>query len=120
VSLPITISEVHGGFSEAAGTLRLTDEYLIIQVQVTVMGMVKQKPLTVKIAPEALHSANYRRRPFKDRITLRPWKTSLLEAVPGKHEGEVELRVKRAYRDEAEGLVADINDWLASRDGAGL
>lgn len=122
MSLPITIKDVHGGLSEAAGSILLTDEYLVLQLQVTVIGMVKQKPLTIKISPEAIHSVRYRRRPFQDRILIRPWKTSLLEAVPGKHQGEVELRVKRAYRDEAEALVEDISYWLreGSGDRAGL
>lgn len=112
MALPFTISDVHGGLSEATGALRLDGDYLILEIQVTVAGMFKQKPLTVKITPEAVHSVRYQKGAFRDRLVIRPFKTALLAAVPGKHEGEVTLKVKRVHRDEAFDLIEDLQEWL--------
>ncbi len=112
MSLPVTIEEVHGGLSNASGTLYLTDDFLVLSVQVAFLSMWKQKPLTVKIAPEALHSVRYKRGLFKDKMFVRPWKPALLDAVPGKHEGEIALQVKKSFRHEAEALVEEVDYWL--------
>jgi hypothetical protein len=112
VALPFTISDVHWGMSQAAGSLRLTRDFLVLEVHVTALGLIKQKPLTLKIAPEAIHSVRYKRGAFKDRLIIRPFKAMLLSTVPGKHQGEVTLRVKRAHREEAIDLTEDIAAWL--------
>lgn len=112
MAVPFTIPNVHWGLSEASGSLHLRDGFLVIEVHVTMIGVVKQKPLTVKVAPEAIHSVRYLRGAFRDKLVIRPFKANLLATVPGKHEGEITLRIKRAYRDEALDLVEDVKDWI--------
>lgn len=111
MALPFTLSDVHWGISDAAGSLRLDDDFLVLEVQVTAIGLFKQKPLTIKVAPEAIHSVRYKRGAFRDRLIIRPYRPALLTAVPGKHEGEVRLHIKRAHREEAEALVEEIDAW---------
>jgi hypothetical protein len=111
VSVPFSIPKVHWGASKAQGTIRRTDDYLILSVALTVLGVLKRPPLTIKVAPEALHAIRYKRGLFHDTLTIRPHGPDLLRTVPGDHEGALQLRVKKEYRGEAERLVKDVRDW---------
>lgn len=111
MSLPFTIPEVHWGMSSVRGTLRLTNEYLIFSVSLTVVGLLKRPPVTIKVAPEALHTVRYKRGLFHDSLIIRPHGQDLLRSMPGNHEDVLKLRIKKEYRREAEHLVEKIRDW---------
>jgi hypothetical protein len=97
--------------SSAQGTLRLTQDFLVFSVQVTLFGALKRPPTTIKVAPEALYGMRYKRGLFHDTVSVRPHEPDLLAAMPGDHHGEIRLQVKKEYRREAERLVDDVRSW---------
>ena len=108
MSFPFEISEVHAGFSEVKGTLRLEDEFLVIEFQTITLGLYKRPAETIKIEFAALADVKIEKRIFRDRVLIRPRTRRLLEAVPGKHVGEVRLKVWRRYRPSVTGLVDEV------------
>ncbi len=105
ISIPFEISEVHAGFSEAKGIVRIEDEFLVFQVQTVTLGMFKQDPEIIKIELAALEEIRLETRLVNDRIYIRPRKIELLEVMPGKHGIELMLKVKRKHRTSALLLV---------------
>ena len=108
MSIPFEISEIHAGFSEAKGTIRLEEEYLVIDIQTITMGIIKQSPETIKIELAALSDLRIDKRIFRDRLFIRPKTNKLLEAVPGKHLGELKLLIWRKHRTSTLGLIDDV------------
>jgi hypothetical protein len=112
VSIPFTISTVHGGLSTAQGTVWLTPEHLELRIQTRLLHFVDLKPLTIKVPPTALREVRLKRALVgKDTLILRPDEPDLLAHTPGRHTGCVELKVERRYRREVEGLVREVRDW---------
>jgi len=112
VSVPFTIPVVHGGLSEAQGTVWLAPEHLQLRVQVRALHLWDQKPLTIKVSPEALREFRLKRSLMgKDTLIIRPHTPDLLAHLPGRHTACAELKVERRYRAEAEALAADVRDW---------
>jgi len=108
MSIPFEISEVHAGFSEVKGLLLVEDEFLVFNVQTITMGMFKQDPETIKIELAALSDIRLEKRVFRDRLYIRPKTNSLLEAVPGKHLGEIMVKVWRKHRSLTMTLIDDV------------
>jgi len=73
------------------------------------LGMVGKKTQTVKVEPAALKDIWIERRPFKDRLCVRPKKRDLLDAMPGDNAFELTLRIWKIYRREAQKLVEEVN-----------
>jgi len=112
MSIPFEISEIHAGFSEAQGTVRVEEEFLVFNIQMITMGMFKQPAETVKIELAALSDIRIEKRIFRDRVYIRPKTNMLLEAIPGKHLGEVKLLVWRKHRTSALSLIDDVLFYL--------
>ena len=101
LSIPFEIPEVHAGFSEVKGVVRLEDEFLVFQIQTVTLGMFKGDPETIKIEVGAIYDIRHERGLFRDKLYIRPKKLQLLEAMPGKHGVEVQLKIRRKYRSSA-------------------
>ena len=112
MSIPFEISEIHAGFSEAQGTVRMEEEFLVFNIQMITMGMFKQPAETIKIELVALSDIRIEKRIFRDRLYIRPKTNKLLEAIPGKHLGEVKLLVWRKYRTSTLSLIDDVLFYL--------
>ena len=106
--IPFKIPDVHEGFSEAHGILYLDEEFLVFEVQTLTLGMIKQDPETIKVELAALHEVEFKPGLFSDRLLIRPKKLQLLAAMPGKHEGELKLKVKRAERARVLGFIREV------------
>lgn len=113
ISVPFLIPEVHAGFSEATGVLRLEDEFLVFHVQTETLGMFKQDAETIKIEISALYDVRHERGVFKDKLFIRPKKQQLLDVMPGKHGIEVQLKIKRKHRTTALILVDTVRRRLS-------
>lgn len=108
MSIPFEIPEIHAGFSEAKGIIRVEEEFLIFEFRMHTMGLFKQPFEVVKIEVAALSDIRLTKHIFRDRLYIRPKTERLLNTIPGKHLGEVKLLVWRKYRATALSLVDDI------------
>lgn len=114
--VPFTTTDVHSGFSEAGGTLSLTDEFLEVRVTIAILGMIKQRPSLVKLARTAIRSIHYEKGYWGDKIVLRPYNPRMLDEIPGINDGEVVLKVKKKFRLDAMALVEEVMIWLTEEE----
>jgi hypothetical protein len=82
-SVPFTISDVHGGLSEAHGAAYIEDEDLVLEVQTTVLSLIKQTPRVFHIELVDLESVEYKRGLLGDKLLLRTRPLDRLSGVPG-------------------------------------
>ena len=107
--LPVHLPDLHGGLTELKGVLYLDDQFLVLEIDTLLLGEFSQDEQIIKIEPSALLDVRLNRGLIQDRLCLRPKKRTLLEAVPGRHRGgEVQLRVWRTRRTQAERLVEQV------------
>ena len=105
-SLPFKISDSRG--HEVSGLLYLEDEFLVFEVQVRKWGLYEEPREKVKVEYGALDQVRFKPGFFKDHVYVVPKRTALLEAIPGSHEGEIDLLVAKRYRDQALQFVSDV------------
>jgi hypothetical protein len=110
-SVPFTISEVHGGFSEAHGAAYVDDEFLVLEVQTALLGLFKQDPVAYRIDLTDLESVRYRRGLLKDRLTLRTHPLDALSGIPGVSKGELCLHFARKDRAALDVLLDRLDLW---------
>jgi len=104
------------GLRETKGHIFLEDQaFLVLEVEDAIAGEFDTRRQTIKVAPRALQSIRIDERPFRDRIYIRPKGRDLLDAMPGSHKDEIELLIRRKYRDEVEQLIFDLMQ-LRDRD----
>ncbi len=106
--VPFKISDVHGGFSEANGSMYLEDEFLVLEYRIEVIGMFKQPPETIKIELGVISDMEFKTGLFGDKVRLLPRKLSVLDAVPGKNREVVTLKTKKKFRQTARRFVNEI------------
>ena len=95
------------GLREIEGFVWIEDGYLILEVTDKLLGLVDADSNLIKIEPNALTDLHIKYRPFKDRLVLSPKKVDLLEAVPGKHASNVQLKIWKTKRKQVMELVAE-------------
>jgi hypothetical protein len=115
MSIPFEISDVHAGFSEAKGLIHVEDDFLVFNVQTITMGMFKQSPETIKIELAALSDIRLEKKIFRDRLYIRPKTNKLLDVIPGKHLGEIMVKVWRKHRPASMSMVDDIQYNIRKR-----
>lgn len=106
--VPFKISDVHGGFSEANGTMYLEDEFLVLEYRIEVAGVFDQSPETLKIELGLITDIEFKTGLFRDKVRILPKKLSVLDAVPGKNREVVTLKTKKKFRQTARRLVNEI------------
>jgi hypothetical protein len=115
MSIPFEISEVHAGFSEVKGVIHMEDEFVVFNIQTITMGMYKRSPETIKIELAALSDIRLEKRVFRDRLYIRPKTNKLLEVIPGKHIGEIMVKVWRKNRPATMSLIDDVKYHIRRR-----
>ena len=95
------------GLREIEGFVWIEDGYLVLEVTDKLLGLVDTDQNVIKIEPNALTDLSIKYRPFKDRLILSPKKIDLLEAVPGKHANDVQLKIWKTKRRQVMELVAE-------------
>lgn len=101
--IPFKLPDI--GLREVTGTVYLEDGYLVLQVQDALLGLLDKDTELIKIEPQALDAIYVKPGIFKDRLVVAPRKMDLLELIPGKHQGVVELRIWKTYRADLHRLV---------------
>lgn len=105
--VPFTIST--DGLDEINGLAYLEGEFLVLDVNVTFMGLTSKDKERIKVAPTAIAGVEIGKRAgglAGPRITLRPASPELLDVVPGAHKGTIKLNVPRKHAADARTLVA--------------
>lgn len=111
-SIPFATGDIHGGFSEGQGALRLDGDEIVIEVQVKVFGMFEQSAQTFRFELTDLESVEHKRGPFSDAITLRTTPMGLVSKVPGASDGQLRLKIKRRYRPDVDALLDRLDLWI--------
>lgn len=102
------LPDMNAGLTEVNGAAWFENEFLVLEVETSLLGEFSKEHKTIKIEPSALASIAFERKLIRDRIILRPKKRDLLDAVPGDHLGELILKTRRADRAAAEEFVVEL------------
>ena len=95
------------GLREIEGFVWFEDGHLMLEINNKLLGLVDAETDVIKIEPNALTDIYIKHRPFKDRLVLEPKKRDLLDAVPGKHANDVQLKIWKTKRKQVVQLVAE-------------
>ena len=112
LSVPFATGDVHGGFSEGRGAIRVDDDEVVIEVQVKVMGMFDQQPKSFRFELTDLEEVEHRRTLFGDRLTIRTRPMNLISSIPGATEGALLLKFKRRHRRALDALLDRFDLWI--------
>lgn len=112
-SIPFATGDVHGGFSEGRGTIRIEDDDVVIEVQVKVFGMFDRDAQTHRIELTDLEEVRHQRGLFNDSLTIRTRPMNLVSALPGATDGALKIKIKRRHRDAVDGLIDRLDLWIA-------
>ena len=104
-SIPFRLPDTDAGLTEIKGLLYLDDEFLVLEIETALLGEFRREQQVVKVEPAALEEVHLEHGVFRDRLRIRPRKRELLRVVPGKHLGELQLKIWKKYREPAERLV---------------
>lgn len=96
------------GLREIEGMVWVEDGFLNIQLSNKLLGIVDEDVNLIKIEASALVDIRLKKRPFKDRLIIIPKRRDLLEAIPGKHANDVQLRIWRNKRADVERLLVEV------------
>ena len=108
--IPFELPDV--GLREINGKVFLEDGFLVLKLQDAFLGEFDKDKKEIRIEPAALSQVRLDKGVLKDRLVLRPADERLLEAVPGDHDLEVELRIWRNKRDDVRSLVRAITELI--------
>jgi len=103
--IPFMLPDI--GLREIAGSVYLTDTFLVIEIENTLLGAFDKERSIIEVEPGALAEVRLEKGLFKDRFIVRPHGRDLLEAIPGDHAGEVALVIWKIYRKRTRLLVEE-------------
>lgn len=113
-NIPFEITDNHGHI--VTGLIYLNEEFVVFEVQVTKWSISKQPVETIKVEYGAVDTIRFKNGFFKDSIFVVPKRAALLDAVPGSHKGEIQLKIAKRYRDEAIDLITRFRLKKESRE----
>ncbi len=116
--LPFTLPDIDMGFTEVKGVAYLDEEFLTLEVEAALFGEISKEDRIVKIEPTALRSVQFETGLLKDKIHIIPKTRELLDTVPGKHLGELCLKVWRKHRMTSREFVFEVNHRITVGKGA--
>ena len=115
---PIPFRAADVGLRQIQGMMYLEDkEFLVFDVKNALFGSVDVQKQTIKVAPRALTEVRLDTRRYRDRLYIRPKQRNLLDAMPGSHKDELELKIPRKHREQVERLIYELTR-LSSRVSA--
>lgn len=103
-------------FNEVGGFLYLEDDYLVFEYDILILGITKRDHEVVKAERGAITDVFVRRGFIKDRVVVKTHSLKLLNAIPGKHASEIELKIKKRHRREAEEFTEMVLDWMDAKE----
>ena len=103
--IPFMLPDI--GLREIAGSIYLTDRFIVIDIENALLGAFDKDRSTIEVEPGALAEVRLEKGLFKDRIILRPNGLELLEAIPGDNTSEAALVIWKIYRKRTQVLVEE-------------
>lgn len=107
--IPFSLPDLNMGFTEVKGAVYMDEEFLVLDIETSLFGEINTGDSIIKVEPTALREVRIETRIFRDRLVLVPKKRDLLDAVPGSHKGELQLRIWRKHRPKTHELVFELN-----------
>ena len=109
--IPFSNDDVYSGLAKLDGILTVSKDHLALefQTQDAVFGVMKSKPRVLKIPLLELSAFKYKRNLFTSRIIFRVTKLNLIRDFPKSEQGEVKLKIKRKYKEEARRIESFVN-----------
>lgn len=105
--LPFSLPDA--GVSEVKGVLYLESDHIILEVVSGLPGVTESQTMRVRIALEAIDALGFENGVIKDSIFLDS-SEEILEVIPGRHTGQLRMRVRRRHRQDSELLVKVVNE----------
>ena len=110
--VPFETDTVHGGFSEARGTIRVDGDEVVIGVQVKTIGLINGTPQSFRFDVFDLDTVECTRGLLRDRLTIRTRPMRHATQVPGGSEGCLTVSVRRKYRPALDALLDRLDLWV--------
>ncbi|MGI9174834.1 MAG: hypothetical protein ACR2GR_05910 [Rhodothermales bacterium] len=107
-SIPFRLPEADHGLTEITGLLYLDDEFLTFDVQTGLPGGSQKELQVIKVELAALAALRLDRGTLGDRLCIRPKTSDLLDAMPGTHQEELKLKLRKRHRADAEQPVYEV------------
>lgn len=110
-SVPFKLEDTNMGFTEHSGVLYMEEEFLVFDIQSGLKGVTRPTRQQVKVEPKAISGIRLKQGTTKDTLFIKPKKSKLLVAIPGDHEREVKLKIKKKHRVAVERIIQRIVNW---------
>lgn len=111
-TVPFSTGDVHGGFSEARGTICLEHDEIVIEVEVSLLSMFKQDSQTFRFDMTDLEEIRHKRGVVRDTLRIRTRPMDRVTRIPGATDGSLTLHVKRRHRDAVDRLLDRLDMWV--------
>ena len=96
LSVPFATGDIHGGFSEGRGAIRVDDDEVVIEVQVKLFGLFKRPAQTFRFELTDLEDVRHRRGVFRDSLTIRTRPMETATRIPGSANGARRRSARRS------------------------
>lgn len=112
LSVPFSTGDVHGGFSEGRGTIRMDGDDVVLEVQVKLFSLFEQSAETYRFDITDLEEVRHKRGPFRDTLRIRTRPMGLISKVPGANDGVLLLKIGRRHRRSVDQLLDRLDLWV--------
>ncbi len=108
ISVPFKIVELFNGFAEGRGILRVDENALTLELQVTdaLFGLLKSRVINVQLAFDQVSGIIMTKGWFRKKLILRTHSMALLTSIPGHSGNELVLVIRRRDREAARFLIS--------------
>ncbi|HKI44139.1 MAG TPA: hypothetical protein VKA08_02285 [Balneolales bacterium] len=109
--LPFTIKDLEYGLKEAVGFLRFDKNHLILELQQqdAFVGALKSDVQNLKISFSEIQEIKIDKGMFSTNVIIEGSHMASLSEVPGSKQGNVELKIDRKNKKEADRVISALN-----------
>ena len=109
--LPFTIKDLEYGLKEAVGLLRFDKNHLILELQQqdAFVGALKSDVQNFKISFSEIQEVKIDKGMFSTSVVIEGSHMASLSDIPGSKQGNVELKIDRKNKKEADRVISALN-----------
>lgn len=109
--LPFTIKDLEYGLKEAVGLLRFDKDHLVLELQQqdSFVGALKSDVQNFKISFSEIQEITLDKGMFSTIVVIEGSHMASLSKVPGSKQGNVELKIDRKNKKEADRVISALN-----------